>query len=652
MPQRLITEQPLLFLRHRGVVSLLLAALSVLVYLNSFPGTFIQDDFFIVKNNALVQNFDLRGIFTSDYWKGMENSGLYRPLTILSLALNRMLTGPEPWGFHLVNVLLHGGVTVLVWLTLLRWNASKPVALLAALCFAVHPIHTEVVNIVVGRSELLVAAFALLALCFARTDDLSAHLVVWGCFALALLSKEHAIVLLALVPLADLWLDGLGGVKSRWRLYLGMLIVAGGWLLLRHYGVQQDLPPTPYSKSAVPLAYLPWDVRILTALQYQWVYLAKLFYPVKLHAAYSLADLPPPIETLWSLRGALVVAVTAGAVAGIAIGWRSRQLWVVLVIAYLLACAPTANIVMPIGVIMAERLAYFPSVWFCATLGWLFCWFREQGTGWWRVVWAGACVYLLFLSILTVVRNRDYVSEIALWQREVLVNETDFLAWHSYGQSLSNSHRYEEAERAYREMLQLQPKFQGGQRSYFTFLFEHGRYREAIAVAERTLALSREQADVTGIAYDQVNLATAYLELKEYGQALAYLEAVDPAYFQQKDIYYGFLGRALQAVGKDQAAVAVFEKIGSYALDLNTPLYYGISLFNLGRYEEARSKLREAIRLNERPEAWNLIGTIAAQQQQYAEAIEAFGRAVELAPGQRHYQENLDRAKQLATPSR
>ena len=94
-------------------VFLLLGVL--LVYAWSFPGHFHVDDQAIVAHNPLVQELSPGKILTSDYWGSADNSGLYRPLTILSLALNRLLLGPQPWGFIAVNLALFAGIMLLLY---------------------------------------------------------------------------------------------------------------------------------------------------------------------------------------------------------------------------------------------------------------------------------------------------------------------------------------------------------------------------------------------------------------------------------------------------------------------------------------------------------------------------------------------------------
>lgn len=79
--------------RHNCLLGLALVLLGAMVYANSFPGDFFIDDAYIVVDNPLVASIDLRAIFTTDYWGPEAKQALaFRPLTILSLAVNRQLT--------------------------------------------------------------------------------------------------------------------------------------------------------------------------------------------------------------------------------------------------------------------------------------------------------------------------------------------------------------------------------------------------------------------------------------------------------------------------------------------------------------------------------------------------------------------------------
>jgi protein O-mannosyl-transferase len=130
------------------------------------------------------------------------NNNAFRSVTIASFALNWAAAGAHPLVFHLVNLLLHTAVVVVLYLVLRSLLDSVPnastIAFAAALLFAVHPIHTEAVASIVGRSELLAAGFLLAAWLLHLNDKVIAALL---CFLLALLSKESAV---AFVPLGGL----------------------------------------------------------------------------------------------------------------------------------------------------------------------------------------------------------------------------------------------------------------------------------------------------------------------------------------------------------------------------------------------------------------------------------------------------------------
>lgn len=141
---------------------LAIAAIAFLVFANSLWNGFALDDVPIVKENPAIRRLsNLRAIFGNGYWP--ENKVfLYRPLVILSYALNYAVAGVRPFTYHLVNVLLHAGNSALVYCLFVALFKARGVALAGAAAFALHPIHTEAVANVVGRAELLANAFLLL----------------------------------------------------------------------------------------------------------------------------------------------------------------------------------------------------------------------------------------------------------------------------------------------------------------------------------------------------------------------------------------------------------------------------------------------------------------------------------------------------------
>ncbi|TWT44632.1 Tetratricopeptide repeat protein [Phycisphaerae bacterium RAS1] len=141
--------------------------LGVLCYANSYFNEFAYDDVEIVAKHPRVRSLaNQREIWLSDWWKPFreedrvldkQRDRLYRPLATFSFALQYALSRDDPAAYHAVNIVLHGLMCGLVWLLAQRLLGDRSVSSIAALIFAVHPLHSEAVANVVGRAEVLAA---------------------------------------------------------------------------------------------------------------------------------------------------------------------------------------------------------------------------------------------------------------------------------------------------------------------------------------------------------------------------------------------------------------------------------------------------------------------------------------------------------------
>ncbi|MFH1765353.1 MAG: hypothetical protein ABIF09_14280, partial [Gemmatimonadota bacterium] len=214
-------------------------ALAIAVFFNAPGNEFAYDDNFIVLENAGIQSLEtLPQALVEPYWPGRYGPGLglWRPVATAVLGAEWALFDGNPVGFHVVNLLLHSGVTVLVVLLL---GELLPVAgaFMGGALFAVHPVHVEAVANVVGVAEILSAFFflwACLLILRARNAMGSGRLLAFlFLYVMAFLTKESAITLLGVVLLLDsskydLGLKELGSyLTRRWVLYSGMLVAAG-----------------------------------------------------------------------------------------------------------------------------------------------------------------------------------------------------------------------------------------------------------------------------------------------------------------------------------------------------------------------------------------------------------------------------------------
>ena len=142
---------------------------SLLTFSNSLDGAFVIDDGSAVRTNQdLRPETPLSQLLVRDFWgrpiDAPTSVKSYRPLTVLTFRWNFSAHGLDVWGYHAVNVLLHALCTALVHLLARAQLSDELAADVAALSFAVHPVHCEAVASIVGRAELLCCAFYLLCL--------------------------------------------------------------------------------------------------------------------------------------------------------------------------------------------------------------------------------------------------------------------------------------------------------------------------------------------------------------------------------------------------------------------------------------------------------------------------------------------------------
>ena len=347
--------------RRTCVVVALVAAV---VYAGTLRNAFALDDGHIILGNALVH--DASGIwraFLSSYWPPAFGGYLYRPLPVASFALDWQVGGPG-W-FHFVNILWHALSSVLVVMLAARW-ADLRAAFLAGLVFAVHPVHVEAVANIASRSELMATAFTLSAIYAAVELDrpwLSA-----GCWGLGLLSKESAGVAPLLVGLA--WWAGVGSPRpparrigrfaGTWALAAVGYVAAAAVVLHGSVGSAGTAP--------VFVGHSPLAVRLTAAAELVDLF-RLLILPVTLRVDYSPAERTIVASVLDGrfLAGALALVLWVGLVV---VAWRRRRRVEAVGLAWIgIAYIPVSNLLVPIGILMAERTLYLPSAGLALALG-------------------------------------------------------------------------------------------------------------------------------------------------------------------------------------------------------------------------------------------------------------------------------------------
>jgi tetratricopeptide (TPR) repeat protein len=409
--------------KARRAAAVVVALVAVAAYAASLGYDFVWDDTLLIQQSYRLHHWgELPRLLVSQFWSEVgEASHYYRPLITLSFFLDMKVWGLQPFGFHLTNLLAHVAVILAVLAIARRVAGGEVAAVLAALAFALQPVHTESVSFVSGRTDVLATLFFLLALlAYDRGRDgprWGFTACSLGAYLLALLSKEVAITLPAVLALWD-WRvrDDLRDRRAAWRgaaryapyggvlaLYLGLR-----WLALRDVG-----------DGAVG-AWAPPITRLLTTLQtvasYAWI--AIVPYPANAYRVIVPVTVPPDVHWWVAMVGlGAAMAGTAWArwrmpVVGLGALW----FWITL--------APSAGVnLLPLPtVLMAERFLYLPTVGYCVILGWVASWLLGPVTlgraARLRLApTLGLAVLLLAYFVLTLWRNEDWRDEDRLYSR-------------------------------------------------------------------------------------------------------------------------------------------------------------------------------------------------------------------------------------------
>ena len=211
-----------------------LVAVTFIAYSAALTTGFTADDFFILSrlkaSNGLQHGLSY---FRAGFFE------YYRPLAFLTHALDWTVWGAEAFGFHLTNVLLHAGSTVLIWL-IGRRLADDRTAAIGALLFGLHPASHEAVYWIAARFDLLATFFTLAALLCLNARTAWSRAAGLCAFALGLLSKESAVALLVIAPAWDVCIEQRDWRTTARRL-VPLLLVTAAYMGVRTAGA--DLAP-------------------------------------------------------------------------------------------------------------------------------------------------------------------------------------------------------------------------------------------------------------------------------------------------------------------------------------------------------------------------------------------------------------------------
>jgi tetratricopeptide (TPR) repeat protein len=575
-------------MRTKWLLGLALVTAVVAAYLPALQAGFVwNDDTYLTENRTLDGIEGLRLIWTEP--KANEQ---YYPMVFTSFWVEKHLWSLQPFGYHLVNVLLHAGSALLLWGLLVR--LGLPGAWFAAALFALHPLGVESVAWITERKNTLSLFLSLLAIhawysfLEARTkaakpkkkrravraaepwsrSPTTFYALAFACLTLALFAKTTTCVVPAVLLVLAWWSKGSEGliVSSDVR-PLFPLFTIGAFLALQTAWLE---------RTVVQAAGSEWEIgpagRVVLAGQTALFYAGKLFFPAKLAFIYERWNVDPRDLRQW-LEAAGVLGLVAAA-------WLLRRR---------VGRGPLTSLLLFLGVLV-------PAMGFFNVYAMRYSWVADHFAYQALAVFAACtvCAAASWIAPLGIVPRR-IAAALGLAVLAVLASRTH-----------AQSRSYRNEETLWRDTLERSPSCFMCETNYGNWLMEKGREAEAVPHLEKSLSLKPDNVPAL------LNLA----RIEEQGGRL--------------DAATDHLRAALRIAPQDTTVLINLATVSTKS----------------GRIDEAIASYEEALRLgaSESPIAHNGLGAALMQRGRVTEAIEQFREALRLDPDYAYARANLERA--------
>ncbi|MCD6461103.1 tetratricopeptide repeat protein, partial [bacterium] len=470
------------------LVIVLLGLMSVISYSNMMRNDFVWDDNVFIKKNFFIKDFsNIAKVFSVDFWEASARSQkatFYRPLIIASLIIDYAVWQDNPFGYHLTNLIFHMFTTIFLFFIACIFLSRKG-SFLVALIFAVHPIHTESVTFILGRTDVFSAffLFATVKLFFyahlGKTKNLFKSPLYWLSvlsYLFSLFCKEASIIAMPILIL--IWFVFLRKIPLK-KFCLSLIPFAVATLIymlirfLVYYGSTQYFH-LPAGGTKI--------FTYLTMAKVFIVYIGKLLIPIRQSIDYKPEIITSALSPVFIISLITLLTILISALYAYKSG---KKIFSFSVFWFLITIMPVSNII-SIGILMADRFLYVPSFAVSLLVGGTFEYFfvNFNDTLKKRACFILFLFIILCLTTLTVRRNYDWKSSFRFWWKTAKTTPVSYRAHGSLGLIYMNK----------------------------------GYMKRAVYHSERALLYNPKDPRVLG------NIAVLYMKLQQIDKAIAYLD--------------------------------------------------------------------------------------------------------------------------------
>ncbi|KAM7364611.1 transmembrane O-mannosyltransferase targeting cadherins 4 isoform 2-T2 [Cochliomyia hominivorax] len=578
---------------------LLLCSLCYLSYGHALRGSFVFDDTVAIKQNKAINQIptNFTAIFTCDFWGASitdaDSHKSYRPLTSLMFHLEWVKWKLDPYHMKFINLIIHIINTILVLLVIREIKfafSAHRVALLAAILFAVHPVHTEAVSGIVSRADLMFCLIYLMTLFMyckiIPRDSYWLPLFVVCCTCLGVLFKESAIT----IPLSCILIDytlkriyllsGMEQIKSlinKTNIIYGLstitIITLRLWIA--------DFKSPKFRKADNPVAHADRFLTRFLSQNYLYVYnIQILLNPFNLCFDWAF-DCLKLVENFKDLRLLSILMLYVFLIVCIC----KYQYNFAAVFGLLLIIIPfiPASGIIKVGFVIAERVLYVPSIGYCFLVSYGFMWFYEN----FKFRYFLSVVYA-FLVLIFIIRCRqrssEWLTEEKLFSSALDVCPNNAKVHYNIARLSTDVKNNSKAFNHYHKAIELYPDYDSALMNLGNLYRETGNLKKAEYYLKRSLEVTPD-------------LATAWMNLEQhlYTEALNHWQravAINPK-FQKA---WTNILTMLDSKSMFEDALRLSEQALQYLPHENSILFLRGNVFGkLGRYIEAEQLYKRII---------------------------------------------------------